>query len=42
VVERGATTPSVEISPDVGFNPVTPQAAAGIRIDPPVSVPTDP
>src|SRR5262249_21292624 len=28
-------------SPYVGFSPTTPQAAAGIRIDPPVSVPTE-
>ncbi len=32
-------TPSVGTSPKAGFNPTTPQAAAGMRIDPPVSVP---
>ena len=36
------TTPSVEISPSVGFSPTMPHAAAGMRIEPPVSVPTDP
>src|SRR5262245_51169665 len=35
------TTPRVGISPNVGFNPTTPHADAGIRIDPPVSVPMD-
>src|SRR6185295_14515729 len=38
VVDSG-TTPSVDTSPSVGFRPTTPQAAAGMRIDPPVSVP---
>jgi len=32
-------TPSVETRPHVVFKPVIPQQAAGIRIDPPVSVP---
>ncbi len=36
------TTPAVEISPSVGFNPTMPHAAAGMRTEPPVSVPTDP
>jgi hypothetical protein len=40
-VLRG-TTPSQEISPNPGFNPTMPQAAAGMRMEPPVSVPTDP
>ena len=30
-----------EISPNVGFSPTTPHADAGMRIDPPVSVPID-
>jgi hypothetical protein len=41
-VTLSGTTSSVLISPYVGFNPTTPQAAAGIRIEPPVSVPTAP
>ncbi len=32
-------TPSSGTSPAVGFSPTTPQYAAGIRIEPPVSVP---
>src|SRR2546423_14766954 len=32
-------TPTVETSPSDGFSPTTPHAAAGMRIDPPVSVP---
>src|SRR5258706_15163078 len=39
VRDRG-TMPSVEISPNDGFSPTMPQAAAGIRIDPPVHVPS--
>ena len=39
VVESG-TTPVRGTRPKVGLRPVTPQAAEGIRIDPPVSVPT--
>src|SRR4029450_9104172 len=38
-VRDSGTTPSVEISPSLGFRPSTPHAAAGIRMDPPVSVP---
>src|SRR6185436_7643796 len=34
-------TPVVGISPYAGFNPTTPQAAAGIRMEPPVSVPME-
>src|SRR4030095_17187730 len=33
--------PSRLTRPNVGFRPTTPQTAAGIRIDPPLSVPTD-
>ena len=33
-------TPSIGTSPYVGFSPMTPQYAAGIRIEPPVSVPS--
>ena len=33
------TTPLQDTSPNVGFSPPRPHAAAGIRIDPPVSVP---
>src|SRR5262249_3404590 len=33
------THPSTDTSPNVGFRPTRPQAAAGMRIDPPVSVP---
>jgi hypothetical protein len=33
-------TPSSETSPYVGLKPTTPQQAAGIRIDPPESVPS--
>jgi hypothetical protein len=32
-------TPSVDTAPSRGLSPTTPQAAAGIRIEPPVSVP---
>jgi len=32
--------PSVGTNPYVGFNPTTPQHAAGMRIEPPVSVPS--
>src|SRR5207253_7110905 len=35
------TTPTVVISRAAGFKPTTPQAAAGIRIDPPVSLPIE-
>ncbi len=34
--------PSVERSPYVGLNPAMPQHAAGMRIEPPVSVPSAP
>jgi hypothetical protein len=33
--------PSVDTSPNDGFKPTTPHRLAGMRIDPPVSVPTD-
>ena len=36
--ESGAA-PVFGIRPSVGLRPVTPQSAAGIRIDPPASVP---
>ncbi len=39
VVTAGAT-PSRETRPNVGFSPITPQQAAGPRIEPPVSVPS--
>ena len=32
--------PSVETSPNDGLNPTTPQQAAGMRIEPPESVPS--
>ena len=35
------TTPPVGTSPNEGFRPTTPHAAAGMRIEPPVSVPID-
>ena len=35
-----AWTPSTLTRPKLGFNPATPQYEAGMRIDPPVSVPT--
>ena len=34
--------PKRETRPQVGFNPVTPFAAEGNRIDPPVSEPSEP
>jgi hypothetical protein len=40
-VRDSGTTPSVEISPQVGFKPTVPHAAAGMRIDPPVSLPIE-
>src|SRR5947207_5751634 len=40
VLDSG-TTPSVDTSPYDGFRPTTPHAAAGMRIDPPVSLPID-
>src|SRR5699024_3001137 len=40
VQERGYT-PCALTTPRVGFKPTTPHAAAGIRIDPAVSVPID-
>ena len=40
VVLKG-TTPAHGSSPNVGFRPTMPQAAAGMRIEPPVSVPTE-
>ena len=41
-VVLSGTTPSHGSSPSVGFRPTMPQAAAGMRIEPPVSVPTEP
>src|SRR5918999_2303811 len=41
MVRLRGTTPAVEISPRLGFKPTTPHAAAGMRIEPPVSVPID-
>jgi hypothetical protein len=41
-VVLSGTTPAHGISPSVGFRPTMPQAAAGMRIEPPVSVPTEP
>ena len=38
VVERGST-PSRDTASAVGLNPVNPHSAAGIRMEPPVSVP---
>src|SRR5689334_2094798 len=38
-VGASGNTPSVDTSPYVGLSPTTPQHAAGMRIDPPVSVP---
>ncbi len=35
-------TPSIGTSPYVGLNPAMPQQAAGMRIEPPVSVPSAP
>jgi hypothetical protein len=32
-------TPAVSMLPKAGLNPLTPQSEAGIRIEPPVSVP---
>jgi len=40
-VQLSGTIPSQGSSPLVGFNPTQPQMAAGMRIDPPVSVPID-
>src|SRR5262245_63821624 len=39
-VGASAIAPSVETRPEVGFQPVTPQACAGIRSEPPVSDPS--
>src|SRR6056297_1889473 len=39
-VPDSANTPERPISPAVGFNPTSPQAAAGNRIEPPVSDPS--
>ena len=38
--DANATNPYLETNPYVGFNPTTPQNAAGSRIDPPVSEPS--
>ena len=35
-------TPSIGTTPNPGLKPTTPQHAAGIRIEPPVSVPSAP
>src|SRR5262245_36794135 len=40
-VALSGTTPSVDRSPKAGFRPTSPQTADGIRIEPPVSVPSD-
>src|SRR5271165_2455382 len=39
MVHPSGITPRLLIRPKVGFRPVTPQKDAGMRIDPPVSVP---
>src|SRR6266404_685234 len=39
MVQPRGMTPRLLIKPKVGFRPVMPQNDAGIRIDPPVSVP---
>src|SRR5271165_1950524 len=39
IVHPSGITPRLLIKPKVGFKPVTPQNDAGMRIDPPVSVP---
>src|SRR3990172_1976685 len=39
--DANATMPYLETLPYVGFTPPPPQHAAGWRMDPPVSVPTD-
>jgi len=39
--EANAIIPEREIEPYVGFIPTTPQSAAGWRIEPPVSVPSE-
>ncbi len=41
IVVLSGTTPSVGIAPSVGLKPTSPQAADGIRIEPPVSLPTE-
>src|SRR5271165_7293244 len=38
-LQHSGTAPSSLTRPKVGFNPTTPQNAAGIRIDPPPSAP---
>jgi hypothetical protein len=38
-VGASGKTPSVGTSPNVGLKPTTPQQAAGMRIEPPLSVP---
>src|SRR5699024_478517 len=35
-------TPALLTRPCVGFKPTTPQKAAGVRVEPPVSVPNEP
>jgi hypothetical protein len=40
-VMPSGTTPAVLTSPNVGFNPTIPHSADGMRIEPPVSVPTE-
>jgi hypothetical protein len=41
MLSASGTTPPTLTNPNVGFNPTIPQSDAGIRIDPPVSVPID-
>ncbi len=41
MLSQSGTVPATLTSPNVGFSPTIPHSAAGIRIDPPVSVPTD-
>src|SRR5690625_4743953 len=41
ILYDSGTEPVLGINLAVGLNPVIPQNAAGIRIDPPVSVPND-
>ena len=41
-VGASGNTPSIGTSPKVGFSPTQPQHAAGMRIEPPVSVPSAP
>ena len=40
-VGDSGNTPAAATRPRVGFRPTTPHQAAGLRIEPPVSVPSD-